>query len=58
MIGGLRFGTGAVELKKAERCGHLRSGLAVWSLAVGHVLTEEAVMSAGKEHAAHTSCCK
>ena len=29
MIGGLRLGTGAVDLKKAESCGHLRSGLAV-----------------------------
>ena len=58
MIGGLRFGTGAVELTRAESCGHLRSGLAVWSLAAGHVLTEEAVMSAGKGHAVHTSICK
>ena len=58
MIGGLRFGTGAVELKKAECCGHLLSGLAVWSFAAGHVLTEEAVMSAGRGHAVHTSVCK
>ena len=58
MIDGLRFGTGAVELTKAESCGHLRSGLAVWSLAPGHVLTEEAVISAGKEHAVHTSVSK
>ena len=58
MIGGLRFGTGAVKLKKAEGCGHLRSGLAVWSLAAGQVLTEEAVMSAGKGQAVHTSVCK
>ena len=54
MIGGLRFGTVVVELKKAGSCGHLRSGLAVWCLAAGHVLPEEAVMSAGKGHAVHT----